>query len=286
MRSNMSLRRAVMAGLVSAIVVLAPSAAWAASPPTIATATATATDACAVTSAQLSWGFKESFRSYISGSIAHGTWEVQGGATYETPRFGWTGGAGTYSPETSTGSIAFPGGIRFTGHDGLLDTTVQNPTVVFTGPATAQLLIDITGVSMENALAGVNTPVTTLQVPLLDLDFAAAVVETQHSALTVSVVDAPATITAEGFAAFGNYETGTPFDALSLIVSAECPQAAMPAPTPTETAEAPIETDAAAAASAPTPWLPWVIAGGAVVVVGAAAAFAVARRRERKDDSA
>lgn len=282
MGSNMSLHRAVVAVLVSAMVVLAPSAAWAASAPTIATAT----DACTVTSAQLSWGFKESFRSYISGSIAHGTWEVQGGATYETPRFGWTGGAGTYSPETSTGSIAFPGGIRFTGHDGLLDTTVQNPTVVFTGPATAQLLIDITGVSMENALAGVNTPVTTLQVPLVDLDLAAAVVETQNSALMVSVVDAPATITAEGFAAFGNYETGTPFDALSLIVSAECAQAATPAPTPTETAEALIEADAAAADSAAPPWLPWVIAGGTVVVAGAAAAFVVTRRRARKDDSA
>src|SRR3546814_3461048 len=47
--------------------------------------------ACDVVGGELSWGFKESFRAYISGSIAAGEWTTSGGATYETPSFGWSG---------------------------------------------------------------------------------------------------------------------------------------------------------------------------------------------------
>ncbi|HEV8012740.1 MAG TPA: HtaA domain-containing protein, partial [Pontimonas sp.] len=35
-------------------------------------------DACQVEDVSITWGFKESFRSYISSSIANGSWEVSG----------------------------------------------------------------------------------------------------------------------------------------------------------------------------------------------------------------
>ena len=38
---------------------------------------------CDVVSASLEWGFKESFRGYIDGSIANGEWTVAEGAAYE-----------------------------------------------------------------------------------------------------------------------------------------------------------------------------------------------------------
>src|SRR5690606_23738697 len=53
----------------------------------IPTAVSAVLTGCTVTDAELVWGYKESFRSYISGSIAHGEWTVADGAAYETPNF-------------------------------------------------------------------------------------------------------------------------------------------------------------------------------------------------------
>ena len=50
--------------------------------------------ACEVQDVSITWGFKESFRSYISGSIAQGSWEASGDVGYEIPHFTLTGGTG------------------------------------------------------------------------------------------------------------------------------------------------------------------------------------------------
>ena len=86
-----------------------------------------------MTDASLTWGFKETFRSYISGTIANGEWTVADGATYETPDFGWADGVGSFDPSTGEGTISFDGSIRFTGHGGVLDTTVSNPQLRLLG---------------------------------------------------------------------------------------------------------------------------------------------------------
>lgn len=67
---------------------------------------------CTVTSATLSWGFKESFRSYISGSIAHGSWEALDGASYAAPVFIWDDGAGEFSADADAATVAFAGSDR------------------------------------------------------------------------------------------------------------------------------------------------------------------------------
>ncbi len=256
---------------------LVPAAAQAASAPAMPAAAAPAT-ACTVSAADVTWGFKESFRSYVSGSIAKGAWEVQDGASYETPNFSWTGGTGWFDAATQTGEVSFTGGIHFTGHNGLLDTTVQNPTLLLTGPGTAQVLIDISGVSMEDALAGSTEAATLTAVPLVNVDMAAASIEESDKTLTLSAAAAPTSITADGFAAFGNYETGTPFDPIALTVSAECP-VADPQPSPTET----VVLEAAEVSQAESTGTNWVllaaIAAAAVAVFSAAAAVLATRRR-------
>ena len=52
-----------------------------------------------VAAATLQWGIKQSFRTYISGPIAHGGWTLSGNVSDATP-FSFTGGSGTASTGT------------------------------------------------------------------------------------------------------------------------------------------------------------------------------------------
>lgn len=74
---------------------------------------------------ELNWGLKESFRKYIKG-LAHGDWKLSDGATGEftfplkDPK-GFT--PGKYD------KLDFGGKVHFTGHGGVLDITIADPTV-------------------------------------------------------------------------------------------------------------------------------------------------------------
>lgn len=174
-----------------------------------------------VASAELIWGFKESFRSYISGNIAKGSWEVSDGAHYETPSFIWDEAEGQFDTEQGTGSVHFRGAVEFTGHDGQLSTQLENPTLEFTGPDTAYLLLDVTGVSMADALAGNDGNVLTFeQVRFAELDVSSGFTIDAEAGV-IQGTDIPTTITAEGFEAFPNYEAGTAFDPVSFTVNLE-----------------------------------------------------------------
>lgn len=238
------------------------------------------TEGCTVADASITWGFKESFRSYISGSIAKGSWEVLDGATYETPSFGFTGGTGTADADAGTGSIAFGGAIRFTGHGGLLDTTVANPTIELTGPDAGRLLLDLRSVPMEAAMAGETEAETLSQVPFADLDLSGASMTQEGEALTITGDAVPAAITAEGFDAFGTYEAGTALDPLTFTATGTCVVALAaeepsPSPVPSVTPVAAEQQD-----EAPS-WLPGAIVGAAVGVGGGIAAVLLLNRRKR-----
>lgn len=289
MRSSL-LPRASLGALAAASILLgiaAPASAVGGPYP----AAASSPPACDITDATITWGFKESFRSYISGSIAKGAWEPFGGVGYETPAFTWTGGTGSYDPATGAGSIAFPGGIRFTGHGGLLDSTVQNATLEL-APAAGRVLVDLAGVSMESALAGDDTVVTTPQVPLVTLDLAGLESTVSGDALTLAATDAATAITDEGYAAFGNYETGTAFDPLSFTASGVC-AAATPTAEPSPVVDASPAADAAevgddeSGSSGALPVALIAAIGGALVAtVGGTTAAIVAARRKRREASA
>ncbi|MDX2377504.1 HtaA domain-containing protein [Microbacterium sp. LRZ72] len=244
--------------------------------------TSVPTGACVADDAEMTWGFKESFRSYISGSIAEGEWETFGGADYTTPSFSWSSGAGEFAPATGTGEISFEGGVRFTGHDGLLDTTIADPVLVLDGGDSGQLMLDVSGVAMEDAMAGDDTATTREGVAFVDLDTSALTVAEDEASVTVTAEGAPTAITADGFEAFGSYEAGTAFDAISFTLTASCPVAPQEEAAPTASPQSPDAVDAGATAGA-APDGVWIAAIGGAVILGAAVLVAVlvSRRRAR-----
>jgi len=174
---------------------------------------------CTVEGAELSWGFKESFRAYIDGSIANGEWATADGATYETPLFTWATGTGGYDAETGDADLAFTGSVRFTGHGGVLDTTIANPRVVIVGDR-AVLLLDVSGTTQDG------TPVSSTGVEFAELELAAA--ERVGGGDLVALTGIPAVLTEAGAAAFGTYEAGSELDPVDLLVTVD-PACAQPA---------------------------------------------------------
>jgi hypothetical protein len=162
---------------------------------------------CDVSDATLTWGFKESFRAYIDSDIANGEWTTADGATYTTPSFAWSGGTGRFDPATGTGYIDFTGSVRFTGHDGLLDTTIQNPTVLLQGDS-GTLSLDVTGVTMDGDM------VDSTDVAFVDLASAEVV-----GGDAVRTLDAETTLTDDGAIAFPNYAVGEAFDPVSVSMT-------------------------------------------------------------------
>ena len=231
-----------------------------------AAVTTTAVAGCLVDDATITWGFKESFRSYISGSIANGEWTVADGATYEVPNFGWADGTGAYEPSDSTGELAFAGSITFTGHGGVLNTTVANPTVRFLDADTAFIDLDVSGTTQDG------TAVSQTGVEFVELDLTAATVETASDG-TVTITDAPAVLTDAGAAAFGTYETGEAFDPVTLVFSTDSECGAEDAAAPATTT--PVDAEPT---SSDFSWLLWVLLA-LVVIIAAVVVIIIVRRR-------
>lgn len=258
---------------------LMPGSATASTPPTSGTGSA----ACVVSDASLTWGFKESFRSYISGSIAKGAWETAGGATYETPAFSWSGGgdaaSGAVAADGAVDSIGFSGSVRFTGHGGLLDTTIADPTLVVTGPASATLLLDITGTTQEGE------PVAATDVPFATVDLTPFPVDLVTGGSHV-ITEAPAALTEDGAAAFGTYPAGESLDPLSASYTLACTEPVAEAAQDGAESLGPVsgpgeETAASATNTASSLPGPFVFGAVATVAAGLAAAVWVLVRRRR-----
>lgn len=223
----------------------------------IAPNVATAAAGCPVDDASLVWGFKESFRSYISGTIANGEWTVADGATYETPNFSWPAGEGSYDAETGEGLVAFLGSITFTGHGGILNTMVSNPRLEFVDADTAIVIVDVTGTTQEGE------PVSETGVQFVELDLTDAATLSDNELV---VTDAPATLTPVGAAAFGTYSEGEEFDPVSFTLALD-PACAVAAPTDTVDAEP---------TSGANLWWIWLIVA---LVIAAVVAVVLMRRR-------
>lgn len=266
-------------GRLTAVTALAGAALIA---PAVATpALAEDTDtSCVVTGGDMIWGVKEAFRSYVSGTIANGSWEAADGATYETPNFTFTGASGEIDAETGEGSIGFAGSVHFTGHDGVLDVTFANPTIKLLGDGTARLLLDSKSNDQEGQLA-----VDAQQTSFGKID---AVGELDATSGALDVSDAPTVLTADGAEAFsGFYSSGEALDPISFSVQLAPCSAAAPE-TPAETDDEPIMTtqEAPDDASAEFPWVPVVIGAVAVVVIAVAAGLLAAGRKKRPSEDA
>ncbi|WP_303983413.1 HtaA domain-containing protein [Rothia mucilaginosa] len=156
-----------------------------------------------IKSANLGWGVRDSFRNYVRGGIANGSWELNG-TSYSSDAFNWSNGTGTF--KGGKGSISFSGSVRFTGHHGVLDTTIANPRLEINGN-TGTLYATMT----SNDPSGKATNYG--EVALLKVDLSGL----QSSAEAVSVNGAATTLTAEGAKAFaGFYEAGKDMAPLSF----------------------------------------------------------------------
>jgi hypothetical protein len=208
---------------------------------------------CAVTDATIRWGFKESFRSYLSGSIAHGEWTVSDGATYETPLFSWANGAGNFTGATNSGDVSFAGTVDFTGHGGILNTIIANPTLRFIDAPHASLFFDVSGTTQQGA--EIDRP----NVDFVSLDLSAVKPVIAGNAVTFTGV--PTTLTAAGAVAFGTYEAGEAFDPITINFTAK--PGCLPTPE-----------------NLVLRWLPWV-AAGLGLLAAAGATLVTFRRRGR-----
>ncbi|TYB64326.1 hypothetical protein FXF51_21625 [Nonomuraea sp. PA05] len=154
----------------------------------------------AIDEGSLDWGVKERFRSYITGSIAHGTITAGDGATVNTDgtfRFPLT--EGVYDTGQRTALLSFSGQVRFTGHNGALDLVVANPKVAV-GETGSTLYADVTSLPLDGTKP--------ISYPLVA--FAALTPEATSGAM-------PATLSAAGVPAFADfYPEGEPLDPLTV----------------------------------------------------------------------
>ena len=156
-----------------------------------------------IKSANLGWGVRDSFRNYVRGGIANGSWELNG-TSYSSDAFNWSNGTGTF--KGGKGAISFSGSVRFTGHHGILDTTIANPRLEINGNSGT-----LYATMNSNDSSGKATNYG--EVALLKVDLSGL----QSSADAVSVNGAATTLTAEGAKAFaGFYEAGKDMAPLSF----------------------------------------------------------------------
>ncbi len=173
----------------------------------------------AVSGASLDWAIKTSFRSYISGSIANGSWSLSGIGD-EDGRFVWSNGTGSYNTTADKGIVRFPGTLHFTGHDGALDITISDMSVRLSSAGSASVIASFNTLGLDGTRTSMsNVPFATI-----------AAGGTSVGSSTLRLTDASTTLTANGATAFGGfYPTGQALAPLTLSAplgaSVECDSA-------------------------------------------------------------
>ena len=274
--SSRGATRIAAAAVVAAGALLAPA-------PALATVPVPAQDTagCIVENAQLTWGVKESFRSYISGSIASGNWEVSDDMRYETPSFIWSKVNATLDPSLDSGSFAFEGAIHFTGHDGAMKLDVSDPVIEIAGDDVSLLL----RVGSSDLTAGADGTVEATQVRAAKVDAAAL----SAGDGKVELADAAVRLTADGAKAlngeYGSYVSGEELDPISMTAAVTgCELASHEATAPSEPTdgqtEAPGTNEGVLIQPEPQiPWLPIILGGVAVLVIGVTGGMLLAGRK-------
>lgn len=251
---------------------------------------------CTVTDGTLTWGLKETFRSYIQSSIAKGDWELIDGVTYELPNFVWSGGTGSVDPQTGVGEVSFAGGLNFTGHDGVLDMWVENPTIEFAEDGSGVIRVDARSNDVDGNPKVEVTQEEFATLPATNMNFTLDVASGDIQEVTLA--DLEAVLTEAGVPAFGDfYAAGDALDPVSIALTVDCTSVSSEAPADEATEgdadavtgedqvgdtdevdEAADESDAAADEST-IPWLPIGIAGAALIVIAVAVTMLVMNRK-------
>ncbi|MFI1399599.1 HtaA domain-containing protein [Streptomyces sp. NPDC020681] len=188
----------------------------------------------------LEWGFKESFRKYVTG-MAMGTIVAADGAKQAAGNgpFTFTDGTGTYDTGTHATDTAFKGSVLFSSKAHGFDIKLADVKVVTEGKGgSIQADVTLNGTTQDD-----------IAVAKLDLT---SVPPGQGEGGAMVFKNIPATLTADGAKAFnGMYKEGDALDAATLSVKpAGGPSS--PSPTPSATATA-TPTPTASATPTPTP---------------------------------
>ncbi|WP_460775507.1 HtaA domain-containing protein [Microbacterium sp. GXF7504] len=226
---------------------------------------------CTVEGAELKWGYKESFRSYIEG-IAHGGWELTD-IVYEYPDYVWSNGAGSIDVESATGLVTFGGTLAFHGHDGALNTTFSNARLELAGD-TGYLVFDITGTTQGGE------SVDQKDVRLAEFDLGAP-----NPVDGVITIEADAsTLTEAGSAAFGTYAAGEALDPITvtLPVADDCAVAVVEADEEAETVVTTAADEETADAGLPI-WV-WIVGILVLIAIAILVTVLVVRRRNAGTD--
>ncbi|MFJ1793340.1 HtaA domain-containing protein [Kitasatospora griseola] len=184
--------------------------------------TTPATKELAVVDGRLEWGVKEGFRSYVTGPIAAGRVQFDGGAS--DYRFG--SATGSYRTDNHALTADFAGSVRFLGHQSAdghyeLDTRLSRLGLRVDASG-AYLVADVAAATRGGA------PVSLSGVRLAELDLSKADFKPVDGVVTLRQV--PAKLTADGVPAFGTYRAGEALDALTVTLSFDR-GAALPDPT-------------------------------------------------------
>ncbi len=173
------------------------------------TSTTAPTEGDPIETGTLDWGVKASFRSYITGPIAHGSATPSSGATANAD--------GTYRFPLDDGTLDGPeeidadfgGQVRFSGHDGALDLTLSDPRVVIDGDE-GVLVVDAASKSLSTGQTTTFDDVT-----FADLDLFGVTPTADGEQVVLAGI--PAVLATAGAPAFADfYEAGAPLDALTL----------------------------------------------------------------------
>ncbi|MFI5935294.1 HtaA domain-containing protein [Actinoplanes sp. NPDC051494] len=166
-----------------------------------------------VSGGSLDWGFKSSFRAYVSTGNGTPPIATSGGATRNADgTFDFPATGGTYDVAAGTASVSYGGTVVFSYPAHMFEITVANPTVVVDGDGTGSLLADVDLVANGG---------TTEQH--LDQAEIATLVTTAPTVTggDVSFNGLAATLTADGASAFaGFYTAGTALDPVTASASA------------------------------------------------------------------
>ncbi|MCX5038206.1 MULTISPECIES: HtaA domain-containing protein [Streptomyces] len=159
----------------------------------------------------LGWGVKESFRSYVVGTIAKGKVTVSGGAVQAAGNgaFTFKDATGTYDTDADRLTATFQGAVNFKGHESGgtygLDLTLSNLKATLDG-GTGSLTADVNSLGTR-----------TKGVVLADLRAKSGDLKADKNVITVDGI--AATVTDAGAKVFGNYPAGTALDPVGLSVA-------------------------------------------------------------------
>ncbi|MFC0531850.1 HtaA domain-containing protein [Phytohabitans kaempferiae] len=166
-----------------------------------------------ITGGTLDWGFKASFRAYVSTGNGNPPIGVSDGATRNADgTFRFTATGGTYDAATGATTVHYGGTVVFSYPAHFFEITLSNPTVVLNGTS-GSLLGDV---DLEVSGGGFE-PVHVEQAEIATI----ALAEPAVAGDTVTWSNLATTMTETGASAFaGFYTAGTALDPLSFAVTA------------------------------------------------------------------